>query len=569
MGGEPGSENDRADFFVSYTAVDVAWAEWAAYVLEAAGFSTILQAWDFMAGSNFVLKMNDALRRSDRVMPLLSEPYLESAFGTAEWAAAFATDPTGDAGRLIPVRVGPCHPEGLLSTTVYVDLVGRNEPEAKRLLLAGARRSRNKPASQPPFPGSDGAARRPPPYPGEHRDTPPLSSSPKSPTLDRHDAVPGKGVPPHRRAGKRLPRFSESNRTLIICAVIAAFGAIVAAVVGLLATRDNSGNIPATTTTGAPATTLVPGITSPAVPGYELNALQTQNAAPSGITLGPDRRLWFTEQLDDSIWAFAPGKPPARVAKLAPGSHPFEIITGPDGNLWFTQGQADGTSADAIGRIRPDGTQLRDTSLPPNSQPTGLSKDAAGNVWVTAYAANAVYRLGPGGEITGGPFPVPNNPNRIVQGPDGGDMWVTEALGSKVVVLSKDDGHIVRQYDVEPHPTVIVVGPDKDLWFTSHDSNAIQRIDPRSDKVLPPISIAGGPGGLVVGGDGNLWITELSVHAVSVIPPDAVDATSVKRTVLPGGTPFGICTDADGRVWFTVQGDRSGNSDAIGRITTP
>jgi len=74
---------------VSYTGGDIAWAEWAAYVLEDAGFTTLVQAWDFRPGSNSVIPMQDALGRSDRVTALLSERYLVSAFATAEWAAAF------------------------------------------------------------------------------------------------------------------------------------------------------------------------------------------------------------------------------------------------------------------------------------------------------------------------------------------------------------------------------------------------------------------------------------------------------------------------------------------------
>ena len=38
------------DFFVSYTAADQAWAEWIADQLEAAGHTTVLQAWDFRPG---------------------------------------------------------------------------------------------------------------------------------------------------------------------------------------------------------------------------------------------------------------------------------------------------------------------------------------------------------------------------------------------------------------------------------------------------------------------------------------------------------------------------------------
>jgi hypothetical protein len=34
------------DFFISYTQVNRSWAEWIAVQLEAAGYTTVLQAWD-------------------------------------------------------------------------------------------------------------------------------------------------------------------------------------------------------------------------------------------------------------------------------------------------------------------------------------------------------------------------------------------------------------------------------------------------------------------------------------------------------------------------------------------
>jgi TIR domain len=38
------------DFFISYSHADHRWAEWIAWQLEEAGYSTILQAWDFQTG---------------------------------------------------------------------------------------------------------------------------------------------------------------------------------------------------------------------------------------------------------------------------------------------------------------------------------------------------------------------------------------------------------------------------------------------------------------------------------------------------------------------------------------
>jgi hypothetical protein len=42
-----GSVGQTRDFFISYTAADQAWAEWIAWQLEAEGYTTVLQAWDF------------------------------------------------------------------------------------------------------------------------------------------------------------------------------------------------------------------------------------------------------------------------------------------------------------------------------------------------------------------------------------------------------------------------------------------------------------------------------------------------------------------------------------------
>jgi hypothetical protein len=45
------------DFFISYTQVNRPWAEWIAVQLEAAGYTTLLQAWDFRPGSDFIHQM--------------------------------------------------------------------------------------------------------------------------------------------------------------------------------------------------------------------------------------------------------------------------------------------------------------------------------------------------------------------------------------------------------------------------------------------------------------------------------------------------------------------------------
>lgn len=139
------------DFFISYNKADKAWAEWVAWILEEAGYSVIIQAWDFRPGSNFALKMDEAVRGTDKTIAILSEAYLSAEYTQPEWADAFARDPRGSQQILIPVRVRECKPEGLLRQIIHIDLVGRSEEEAHRAIMEGLK-ERGKPDVAPAFP---------------------------------------------------------------------------------------------------------------------------------------------------------------------------------------------------------------------------------------------------------------------------------------------------------------------------------------------------------------------------------------------------------------------------------
>ena len=100
----------QADLFISYTAADQKIAEWIAWVLEEAGYQTVIQAWDFRPGLEFITGMQRALVPAERVLAVLSPAYLNSAFARQEWNAALADDPTGAAGRLVLGSWGGCMP---------------------------------------------------------------------------------------------------------------------------------------------------------------------------------------------------------------------------------------------------------------------------------------------------------------------------------------------------------------------------------------------------------------------------------------------------------------------------
>jgi hypothetical protein len=142
------------DFFVRYNSADRGWAEWIAWQLEKAGHSTVIQAWDFGAGGNFVLAMQKAASESERTLIVLSPDWLSASFTWPEFAAAFAQDPTGEKRLVLPVRVRACELDGLLKPIVYIDLVGVPEVEARERLLSGIAKPGTRPSTPPPFPGN-------------------------------------------------------------------------------------------------------------------------------------------------------------------------------------------------------------------------------------------------------------------------------------------------------------------------------------------------------------------------------------------------------------------------------
>ncbi|MBD1856359.1 MULTISPECIES: TIR domain-containing protein [Leptolyngbya] len=146
--------SETKDFFISYNRADKQWAEWIAWTLDEAGYSVLIQAWDFRPGGNFILDMQRAAADSKKTIAVLSESYLKSSFTQPEWAAAFAQDPQSLDRKLIPVRVKECKPEGMLRSIVYIDLVGLGQEEGRQALLDGLKPT-GKPAQKPKFPGEE------------------------------------------------------------------------------------------------------------------------------------------------------------------------------------------------------------------------------------------------------------------------------------------------------------------------------------------------------------------------------------------------------------------------------
>ena len=82
--GESANSPGGSDVFISYTQADRAWAEWIAWILEEDGRRVLIQAWDFVPGTNWVQGMQAGTRDASRTIAVLSREYLTSVYGGAE-----------------------------------------------------------------------------------------------------------------------------------------------------------------------------------------------------------------------------------------------------------------------------------------------------------------------------------------------------------------------------------------------------------------------------------------------------------------------------------------------------
>ena len=313
------------------------------------------------------------------------------------------------------------------------------------------------------------------------------------------------------------------------------------------------------------------------------------NAAPEGITVGPDGNLWFAED-----------GPPGRVARITPSGavtefsngvtadgQPFDITLGPDGNLWMTESGGAGH----IARVTPSGavTELTGGVTPgfsANSRPAEIVTASNGRLWfIEAASPGRIAQILPSGAVneqTGGVTPgfsASGMPSGIAAGPDG-NLWVTEyanpgrmARITTSAVVTEFEGGAVPGFTASAGPNYVAGGPDGNLWFTEYnDPGAVARITPAGEvsEFRAGLSPNSDPEQFVAGPDGALWFTEFGDPGrVGRITPTGT-ITEFPSGTTPGFSPIafsaeGITVGPDGNIWFT----ETANPGRIARMTTP
>ena len=296
----------------------------------------------------------------------------------------------------------------------------------------------------------------------------------------------------------------------------------------------------------------------------------TPGAGATGIAVGSDGALWFTEtnsgaigRVDTSgnVTEFGPTTVPGNgnsSGTFSAASKPTGITSGPGGALWFTE-----SALDQIGRVTTGGVFGEFSSgITPGSDPTSIVTGPDGNLWFTEELGNRIGRITPGGVVTEFSTGLTSgfDPDSITLGSDG-NLWFV-GLGSNLIGRITTSGVITEFSGATGSGLSSITSvPNGSLWFTEQGSNQIGEIDPTTFQVTeftdPNLS---GPTSITSVLDGNLWFTETATGAVGRITPAGV-VTIFATGLTTAGRPAGIVAGPDGNLYFTeTAGDRIGQA---------
>jgi virginiamycin B lyase len=240
--------------------------------------------------------------------------------------------------------------------------------------------------------------------------------------------------------------------------------------------------------------------------------------------------------------------PPANAAKMI---GPSGIALGSEGNLWFTE-SASSSSVSSIyggevGRITPAGV-ISEFPIPGrNSEPGAITWGPDGDLWFTerTFDGGVIGRVTPTGTIATFALPEGHELGAIATGPDG-DLWFTDRVSGSQKIVGMI-GRItptgkIRDFSLpalKALPYAITLGADGDMWFTALPTNAIKQ----------------GPHGLSAG--------STTGRIGRITPTGQVTEFATRHEV------FEMTTSPDGDLWFTDGCLLAGctASNQIGRIT--
>jgi streptogramin lyase len=211
--------------------------------------------------------------------------------------------------------------------------------------------------------------------------------------------------------------------------------------------------------------------------GYPLS-----DFGPLGIVSGPDKALWFTAQGGGSRSEIGRLTTDFKLTQYDVSGDAYGITVGPDKALWFTE-----ETANAMGRITTKGKVTEFTKgISSGADPFSIAAGPDGALWFTEYQGGRIGRITTAGKVTEYSRGITHSeyPFGIAAGQDGA-MWFTESESynsgfsdaAKIgrITMSGKITEYSKGLTSTSDPTVIVQGPDHNMWFVESAANETGR----------------------------------------------------------------------------------------------
>jgi virginiamycin B lyase len=190
---------------------------------------------------------------------------------------------------------------------------------------------------------------------------------------------------------------------------------------------------------------------------------------------------------------------------------------------------------------------------------TDMATGPDGNIWITAFHADAIARFVPATHgLTVFPTTGIDGPNGVAAGPDG-NVWVTGFLNNTLGRINPATGAVtLTNTSGLLAPEHITAGSDGNLWYTGNTQ--VGRYTPAGGlATFNPTGVTGLTD-IATAADGTLWITGNTNDTVGRINLATGVATPFPATGVDGPVAFGT---TNGELW--VSGE---NNDTVAEITT-
>lgn len=269
------------------------------------------------------------------------------------------------------------------------------------------------------------------------------------------------------------------------------------------------------------------------------------DAAPAGLALGGDKRIWIAESKGNRIGAYTPSNSQYAAYPLpTAASTPTELATAADGSVWFTE-----FTGDRIGRIDSTG-KITEFTLAAGTGPSDIELGSDGAMWFTARSGNAIGRITPGGVLTMVTLPhAASAPDSLSLGADG-NIWFTESTGNRIGRITP--GSIITEFDLPvtaSAPAGITALPDGNMWFTEGGATRIGRITPTGTIVeyAGPQSARGL--GIAAGPDGNAWFTQPTAGRIARVLTGVIPVAGAVPVITPSSAAVGATLTSSTGTW--------------------